>query len=239
MKYFFLKQLKFLAFVSTVIFISPQFASAQLSSIVPDGLGIEIGIGHNQLFWEAADIDGSTNRTNRTALSIMPSARIFYATSITSSVGLYSFFGYNEFGGHSEENQHSSFTDAEVLYKDRFRFQNLEAGILGLYRISGFNIGLGAKVNHHLKITQRHYFQNHPQGQDGWGTSEVEFFFKDRSFDGGIRIEYLIFNRVTLGGEGWFGISDLSEFENDLSDADEVSMNIRQNHFRFLLGYRF
>lgn len=239
MKYHRLKKFKIQFLVVTVLFLLPQIASAQLSSIVPDGLGIEIGIGHNQLFWQAEEIDESTIRANRTALSIMPSARIHYTTSVTSSVGLYTFFGYNEFGGHSEENQHSAFTDAEVMYKDRFRFQNLEAGIFGLYRISDFNVGLGAKVNHHLEITQRHHFQNHPQGQDGWGSSDVDFFFKDWSIDGGIRIEYLVFNGITLGGEGWFGISDLSDSNNDLSGVDEVSMNIRQNHFRFLLGYRF
>jgi len=162
----------------------------------------------------------------------MPSARIHYTVSVAKDAGLYTFFGYNEFGGHSVESQHSSFTNPDVLYRDRYRFQNLEAGILGLYHISGFNVGLGAKVNRHLKITQHYHFQNHPQGRDGWGSSEVDFIFKDWSIDGGIRIEYLVFKGITFGGEGWFGISDLSDVDNDL-------MNIRQNHFRFLLGYRF
>jgi len=232
MKYHRLKKFKIHFLVVAVLFFIPNIALAQLSTILPDGLGIELGIGHNQLFWQAEDIDETTIRANRTALSIMPSARIHYTISVTADAGLYTFFGYNEFGGRSKESQHTAFTNADVLYKDRFRFQNLEAGIIGLYRISHVNVGLGAKANYHLNISQRHHFQNHPQGQDGWGSSDVDFFFKDWSIDGGIRIEYLVTNGISLGGEGWFGLSDLS-------DVDDISMDIRQNHFRFLLGYRF
>jgi len=65
----------------------PHIASAQLLSIVPDGLGIEVGIGHNQLFWQAEDIDETTISANRTALSIMPSARIHYTVPVTAVVG--------------------------------------------------------------------------------------------------------------------------------------------------------
>ena len=232
MKYHCLKKFNIQFLVVAVIFFLPNIASAQLSSILPDGFGIELGVGHNQLFWQAEEIDGSTVRLNRTALSVMPSVRIHYTTSVTANTGFYTFFGYNEFGGRSEESPHRSFINDDVMYKDRFRFQNLEAGFFGFYRISAVNVGLGAKVNHHLKISQRHHFQNHPLGQDGWNSSEVDFFFKDWSIDGGIRIEYLVTNGISLGGEGWFGLSDLS-------DVDDISMNIRQNHFRLLIGYRF
>ncbi len=232
MKYHRLKKFKIQFVVVAVLFFLPHIASAQLSSLLPEGLGIELGLGHNQLYWKAEDIDETTIRANRTVFSIMPSVRIHYTTSVTADAGLYTFFGYNEFGGRSKESQHTAFTNADVLYKDRFRFQNLEAGIFGLYHISPVDVGLGAKVNHHLNISQHHHFQNHPQGQDGWGSSNVDFFFKDWSIDGGIRIEYLMTYGISLGGEGWFGLSDLS-------DVDDSSINIRQNHFRILLGYRF
>lgn len=232
MKYHCLRKFESQLLVLAVLFFLPSITSAQQSSILLDGLGIEVGIGHNQLFWHAEHVDEIPIHANRTTFSIMPSVRIHYTISVTADAGLYTFFGYNEFGGRSKESQHIAFTNADVLYKDRFRFQNLEAGIFGLYRISLVNVGLGAKVNHHLNISQRSHFQNHPQEQDGWDSSDVAFFFKDWSIDGGIRIEYLVTNGISLGGEGWFGLSDLS-------DIDNSSINIRQNHFRILLGYRF
>lgn len=224
-----MKHLKALSLVLIMVFFIPLLASAQISKILPDGVGIEIGLGHNQLFWQAEGIDGSTVTGNRTALSVMPSARIHYTASVTSDIGIYSFFGYNEFGGRSEEDTHPASTDPEVLYKDRIRFQNLEAGVFGLYRISAFSVGLGAKVNRHLKMTNRSHFQNHSQALDGWSTSEIDSFFTDWSTDGGIRIEYLAVAGITFGVESWFGLSDLSNYDS----------NIRQNHYRFLLGYRF
>lgn len=69
-------------------------------------------------------------------------------------------------------------------------------------------------------------------GQDGWNTSEIEYFFKDWSIDAGIRMEYLHATGISLGVESWFGLSSLE-------DDDEIfPMNIRQNHFRVLIGYR-
>jgi hypothetical protein len=49
--------------------------------------------------------------------------------------------------------------------------------------------------------------------------------------DAGIRLEYLSLTGMSLGTEGWFGISDLGK--------DEYSIFVKQNHFRILVGYRF
>jgi hypothetical protein len=230
MKYTLPKQVPFLCSAFLILFFMPQLAPAQLSSIIPEGLGFEIGAGHNQLFWKAEDFDGKTLRANRTALSVLPSARIHYTVSVTQKAGLYTFVGYNEFGGRSTEGLHRSFIEPDVLYKDRFRFQNLEAGVSALYRIAGINAGLGAKVNHHLRKTQRYHFKNHPMGRDGWQTSGFDLF-KDWSADGGIRIEYALLNGITLAGEGWFGLTELSDMEG-------FTTYVRQNHYRFLIGYR-
>lgn len=122
MKYHCLNTFKTYYLVALFFFL-PQIGWAQLSSILADGLGVEIGIGHNQLFWQADEIDGTTNSLDRTAFSVLPSARIYYTISISANTKLYTFLGYNEFGGRSAEGPHPSFTNDDVLYKDRFRFK--------------------------------------------------------------------------------------------------------------------
>jgi hypothetical protein len=224
-----IKNILILSFLLSGISFS---ALAQTSSIFPGNFGIEIGIGHNQLFWKAEDPDGNKLKNDRTAFSLMPSARIFLSLPASSNVRVYSFLGYNEFGGRSNESLITSFVDADAMYKDRVRFQNVEAGIFGLYRISDLNVGLGTKVNRHLKMTNHYHYRNHPTGQDGWNTSEMDYFFKDWSIDAGIRMDYLHTTGISLGVESWFGLSNLE-------DDDEIfPMNIRQNHFRVLIGYR-
>lgn len=91
--------------------VSP--AIGQPDSINLEGFGIEVGAGYNQLFWEANTIFGEEHN-NRTAFSIMPSIRIHYQRSIGSYVTIYSFFGYNEFGGASALDESKAFTNPEL-----------------------------------------------------------------------------------------------------------------------------
>ncbi|HKJ32643.1 MAG TPA: hypothetical protein VKA34_12485 [Balneolales bacterium] len=213
--------------------VFPNYVKAQNTSIIPDGFGIEIGAGYNQLFWKARNISGNMTTANRTALSIMPSFRISYESNIYSNISLYSFLGYNEFGGYSKLGKSISFTDPNVLYKDQITFKTLDLGLLGLYKYSDFNVGVGVKVNRHLKIRNRSYYENRPDGQNGWSTNDESFFFGDWSADAGLRFEYLTPFKIVLGAESWFGITNLSnkKYSNDL--------HIHENHFRLLVGYRF
>jgi len=213
--------------------VFPNYVKAQNTSIIPDGFGIEIGAGYNQLFWKARNISGNMTTANRTALSIMPSFRISYESNIYSNISLYSFLGYNEFGGYSKLGKSISFTDPNVLYKDQITFKTLDLGLLGLYKYSDFNVGVGVKVNRHLKTRNRSYYENRPDGQNGWSTNDESFFFGDWSADAGLRFEYLTPFKIVLGAESWFGITNLSnkKYSNDL--------HIHENHFRLLVGYRF
>lgn len=214
--------------------ISSFPTQAQDYSNFTNGFGIEVGSGYNQLFWEASGFDGSKINANRTAFSIMPVARLSYKHNIFKQINLYSFLGYNEFGGHSKLDEIDAFLDPTVRYQDEYKFRNIEAGFFGIYPISRLHIGIGAKVSYHLDVEQRFYFENHPQGQNGWQTEDVHFFFNDWSLDAGVRLEYPIFQNFILGTEGWFGLTDLSKKE-----YDSLDMFVRQNHFRLLLGYRF
>jgi hypothetical protein len=206
-------------------------SQAQKASSLFQGFSIEIGGGYNQLFWEATEFDGSKIEADRKAFSLMPSVRISYETNILRKINLSSFVGYNEFGGHSELHHPYSSLDPDVRYKDQIKFKNVEAGFFGKYPISNINIGIGMKVNYHIDFEQRSYYENNPQGQNGWNTSDDSFFFKNWSLDAGFRLEYPIFQNFSFGTEGWFGLTDLGK--------DKYPIFVRQNHFRLLIGYRF
>ncbi|MEX0720732.1 MAG: hypothetical protein WD059_08705 [Balneolaceae bacterium] len=220
-------------FVITLLMLGSASSSiyAQEASAFFRGLGIEIGGGYNQLLWEATDVDGGKESYDRTAFSLMPSIRISYEFDVFSKINLHPFIGYNEFGGHSKLESVDWFLNSDVLYKDQYRFRNLEFGIYGTYSISRINMGAGFKLNYHLEIEQKNYYENHPQDINGWRTSDNSFLFKDLSLDAGIRLEYPIIQKVKIGAEGWFGITDLGK--------EEYPIFVRQNHFRLLIGYRF
>lgn len=207
-------------------------ANAQFFEKIPKGLGVEIGGGHNQLFWDSS----SRNYYDRTAFFLMPSARMHYLLPIAFNVGIYSFAGYNEFGGHSgkgEEEEISVYNpDGITSIRDRIRIQNLETGIIGLYKFSNVRIGIGAKIYYHLQISDRH--RNFPFAyHDFWDLTRHTSLFGDRSYDGGVRAEYMNNTGITIGAESWFGLSNLA------SGGQRERHDIRQNHFRVLVGYRF
>ncbi len=167
----------------------PSVLSAQISEKVPKGLGIEIGGGHNQFFWEYSS---RNYYDNRTAFSLMPSARVHYLLPITYNVEIYSFAGYNEFGGHSGKDEEEEvsvyrYRHGITTIRDRIRIQNVETGIIGLYNISNVRIGIGAKIYYHLKISDRH--RNFPPGaySEEWDSTPHSYFFGDWSYDGGVR----------------------------------------------------
>lgn len=228
--------LKYLFVTGILLFASANFSYSMAQHKVSflQRFGIEIGGGYNQLFWEATDFNGNKVDANRTSFSIMPAARLSYNHNIFKRLNLYSFLGYNEFGGHSKLDNSDTFLNPNVRYQDEFKFRNIETGFLCTYPISNFHIGVGTKVSYHFDIEQRYYYENHPQGQNGWQTNDNPDFFNYWSLDVGLRLEYPIYQNFLLGTEGWFGITDLSKKE-----FDSVDMFIKQNHFRLLLGYRF
>lgn len=219
-----------IAFILGTLFIT-NMSYAQESNSFFKGLAIEIGGGYNQLFWEATNLDGSKINADRTAFSLMPSARLSHDFNIFQKINFYSFIGYNEFGGYSSLGPSEVILNPEYKYKDQITFKNIESGVMGTYPISNFTIGIGTKINYHFDYEQRSYHKNHPQGINGWKSSDISFFFKDWSIDAGIRVEYPFLKSVILSLEGWFGLTDLGK--------DKYPIYVRENHFRFMFGYRF
>lgn len=206
-----------LILLCTVMIVIPSMVSAQITEKIPIGSGIEIGGGHNQLYLDS-ELFGTHDRT---AFSLMPSARIHYLAPLVVDFGIYFLLGYNEFGGRSGED----YSDKRIQIQDRVRLRNLETGMIGLYKILNFQFGMGAKVNRHLQVSKNKY--------RGTGFS-LPNEFGDWSYDGGVRVEFMSKAGITIGAESWIGLSNLAP-----EGVFRHSMDIRQNHYRFLVGYRF
>lgn len=212
-----------LILLSALWSIVPDYVNSQSTSNSAIKIGLEVGGGYNQLFMSA----DSPGMHDRTAFSILPSARLNIEIPIFSIFSMYAFTGYNEFGGKDP----GDYPEGGVKFSSQVKIQTLEFGLIGLFQISEFKIGFGTKYNHHLAISDRYeYF--HSASAD-WDWRNYNTFFKDSSIDGGLRVEYLFQNRFTVGAESWIGLTDLHR-----DDTSAQNMNFRQNHFRLLFGYR-
>lgn len=210
-------------FVGLFLLILPLSAFGQNSSNSLLNIGVELGGGYNQLFIQS----NSPAMHDRTAFSFMPSARLSMHIPTYSIFSLYVFAGYNEFGGKDS----GDYPAGGVRFSSQVKIQALDFGMFGLFQISEFKIGFGAKYNHHLTFSDR-YVYFHSASAD-WDWRNYDTFFADSSIDGGLRAEYAIQDRFTIGAESWFGLTDL---QNESEAAQHMSF--RQNHFRLLLGYR-
>lgn len=210
-------------FISSIVLLSPilSFGQAQDKSVE---FGVELGGGHNQFFMQSE----SPAMHDRTKFSLMPSVRINVNIPSSTDFSIYSFVGYNEFGGKDN----GEYPAGGVKFNSEVKIQALEFGLLGLFNVSNFRIGLGTKYNHHLNISDRYeYFRG---THSSWDPRQYSSFMNNWSLDGGFRVEYELLPQFTFGTEGWFGLTDIAN-----NDAENAGMEFRQNHFRLLIGYRF
>ena len=203
----------------------PAAASAQALAFLPSGLGAELGAGHNQLRWTARGLAGKTIDGSRLNFFLTPHARISFNRPVLKGLHAMPFLGYDEFGGRSEEEPDG--------YRDHIRFRALEAGLLGLYGYRAVQVGGGVKLNRHLAVTQRAYgsYGQASGTRREWSTHDFSSLFRKWSVDAGLRLEWRALPHVVVGGESWFGLVELQEREYDRLD-------VRQNRFRVLVGYR-
>ena len=208
--------------IGILFLILPLSSFGQNASSTHLNFGIELGGGHNQLFMQA----DSPAMHDRTAFSVMPSARMYLQLNTSSGFAIYSFAGYNQFGGKDS----GDYPAGDVKFSSQIKIQALEFGMFGLYSIADFRFGLGAKYNHHLSISDRYdYFIS---ATADWDWRNYDAFFANSSIDAGLRGEYILNEKFSIGAEGWFGLTDL---QNNSQAAQ--NMSFRQNHFRLLIGY--
>ena len=209
-------------FILLVIFSTTGFAQVFLP--FPHGFGIEIGGGHNQLLWHLNPDPPFTLESDypRQELSFTPTIKLHYEIHPFVDVQLLPFVGYNQFGGRSPEKSNG--------YKDEFWFHTVEFGLISTYAIGDLRIGIGAKHNRHVNLRHRFYGTLYQITPRNWQEEEETIFLKKYSSDLGVRASWVLSHWI-LSGEAWFGISSL---EKDNLDS---YIDVRENHFRILLGY--
>lgn len=79
----------------------------QTEKTFPSGLGLEVGIGSNELLWGLRDDEG-----DRAVFQLSLSSRLYYKIPLSQSLNLKPFIGYIRFGGTSEEQDNG--------YKDEY-----------------------------------------------------------------------------------------------------------------------
>ena len=146
MTHFHTKHTPISAVLGMMLLLFVGSSSAQLARSFPGGLGIELGAGHNQLFW---DVKGSDVSGDRLEFSLTPTARVTYLLMVAEPFDLVPFVGFNRFGGKSSEKPSG--------YKDEYWFDAIEMGLSGQYHIDHIRIGVGLKVNWHISATVRSF----------------------------------------------------------------------------------
>jgi len=210
--------------IGILLLALPLSSFGQNSSSSLLNFGIALGGGYNQLFMQA----DSPGMHDRTAFSLMPSARMYLQLNTSIGFAIHTFAGYNEFGGKDS----GDYPAGDVKFSSQVKIQALEFGMFGLYRFADFRFGLGTKYNHHLSISDRYdYFIS---ASADWDWRNYDVFFANSSIDAGLRGEYILNKKISIGAESWFGLTDLHK-----ESQAAQSMSFRQNHFRLLIGYQF
>lgn len=220
------------SFIRSILIITLILMTSQAiySQSVLSGLGVEIGGGYNQLFWQYPLPLPLSNdsRYDRTQFALTLEARLKYDIGISENFNCIPFVGYNRFGGKSEDSP--VLQNGMKLAQSSVWFDAFEAGLFIAYTISDFSFGIGYKANRHLKIMDWMSIPNVLSGSDINSSYNVTSQYRPWSHDAGLRISYRMSHYI-ISTESWFGISGLE------GDGDLSKMNIRQNHFRLLLGY--
>jgi hypothetical protein len=193
-----------------ILIIPPSQIYSQSFSSFPDGLGIEIGGGQNNLFWSGIGPTGPFGYfpVDRTNFHLTPNIRISYYTSVTDGFSVLPFIGYNDFGG----------TATIGNIQSRYSFYALEAGFVFLHEFSNLSFGAGFKEKLNLHVLYEPY-----HGGD------YTKLFPSWSDDAGLRASYSI-TPITFSIESWFGLTNL---------GGKTGYSIHEDHYRFLVGYTF
>lgn len=206
------------------IILLPFTLSAQIFEPFPNGLTLELGANYPSLSWKINE--SNQGNEDRKELWVKPNLQAGYRINIFHNFFVKLFVGYISFGGRSKEVQYG--------YKDKIVINALEVGTSLLYRINNLELGIGAKWNKHLNITQYHYgysgFNSSPRQ---WEEEDMSFFFKKSSFDWGVRISYLLIYKLNIFTEYWTSIQDIE------SDNLSQYINIRNRTIKFGVGYNF
>jgi len=212
-----------------IVFCSSIFG--QNISEFPKGLGLEIGMGHSEMTWSDQTAWGEFSLDD---FSLSPEIRGFYHFQVMDNIYIHSFIGYQQIKGFGIEpiwiyNLNQKYTLDRIFVGGNF-----------LYHFSKLNFytGLGMKV---LKITHAtlESHSNDPSYPWSLEKQDLKNTFNEYGLDIGIIANLEVLNFL-FSLEGWFGITNLHKIP-DYGSAEiaPLQLTIKENHFRFLLGYKF
>lgn len=217
--------MKKLIFVFLLIFISNSYS--QTFNFLPKGLGIEIGLGQNQLKFQEIPTAPFFTSTSviRDAFKLTPTFRLSWEKEIIASFSLKPFIDYSIIGGKSGKYANG--------YEDEYKFKTLGFGLFASYKFYNISFGVGAKYNRFLGVTGRFYGGAYDTARTNreWTESDMSFLFRKWAADLGGRVSYSYYH-FTFALEGWFSISELinKDYEN--------FTNVSSQRFQLLVGYQ-
>jgi hypothetical protein len=216
--------MKKMIFVFLIVIISNSYS--QSLGCFPKGLGIEIGLGYNQLKHQEIPIEPffSSETYSRNKFKLTPTIRLSYDKEVIANFSLMPFIGYSIIGGKSDKKANG--------YEDEIKFNTLGIGLFASYNFHIVSVSIGSKYNRFLKITNRSFGNLYdPISLREWKDNDMSDIFKKWSIDLGGRTSYTLSN-FTFAIEAWFSITELS------SKIAEDVVNVSSRRFQALVGYR-
>jgi hypothetical protein len=193
-------------------------SSSLRSQSINSGLGIEVGLGYNQLYWQVPIPAGVAYKNPliiSSNLALTPEVRIKYVLQMTNYLSFCPFIGYNRFGGYR--------INGDDAYDEKW-FDAFDLGVLGSFNISNISFSFGYQANRINNVTLWYYIPNDHAIINL--TDELVVWAQDVGF----RVSY-DYGHFNLAIESWFGISELA------GSSLPSESSIRENHFRLMAGY--
>jgi hypothetical protein len=204
-----------------------SYSYSQTLDFLPRGLGIEFGLGYNQLRHQEIPVAPffSSESLTRNEFKVTPTFRLSWEKEIINDFSIMPLISYSVIGGKSEKMANG--------YQNEFLFKTLDLGLLASYKFYLVTVSFGGKYNRFLDVTSSAYGSalDPANTNRSWNENDASGLFKKWSIDLGGRTSYSI-NNFTFALEGWFNITELAA--NNLDSFVDVN----SNRFQLLLGYR-
>jgi hypothetical protein len=196
----------------------------------PSGIGISLGLGYNQLFWDTHNTNDPDPSTIREAFSLTPTIRLQYNARINRFTLFKPFIEYNIFGGKSATEPNG--------YLDKYWFYVIGGGANFNYTYSHCEFGLGFKFNYILKAIGYNYggFTDSSSSTRSWDQTDWTDDFPKISIDIGPSIGYSL-SHFTISTECWFGLSDLLKRSFFQQNKSMGWASAYEFHYRFIVTY--
>jgi len=199
---------------------------SQSLDFLPQGLGIEFGLGYNQLKHQeipSAPLYSSESLL-RNGFKLTPTFRLSWRKGIFYNFSLRPFVGYSIIGGKSNPKANG--------YEDEYLFKTLELGLFASYRLNNVSLSIGSKYNRFLNVTGKFFGSPvDPAGTNRvWVEKDMSPLFKKGSINLGGGLSYA-YSHFIFAAEAWFSLSNLTnkDFEN--------FVNVSSKRFQILVGY--